>query len=87
ERLKYKPIFHLPNHSMIYEGKVIPFPAVVQTSFFKIIEDMERKANDLDENLSARRQEMVLLCPHISLNDSVNGKWVYISDVRLSFIF
>ncbi|MEQ8878392.1 MAG: GAF domain-containing protein [Cyclobacteriaceae bacterium] len=37
---------------MIYEGKVIPFPAVVQTSFFKIIEDMEQKANDPDENLS-----------------------------------
>ena len=37
---------------MIYEGKQIPFPAVVQTSFFKIIEDMEGKTNDPDENLS-----------------------------------
>ncbi len=37
---------------MIYEGKEIPFPAIVQTSFFKIIEDMEHKTNDPDENLS-----------------------------------
>ena len=38
---------------MIYEGKEIPFPAIVQTSFFKVIESLEAQASDPDEHLSA----------------------------------
>ena len=36
---------------MIYDGKEVPFPAVMQISFFKVFEQLEEMARDPDENV------------------------------------
>jgi hypothetical protein len=37
---------------MIYKGKKIPFPAVTQVSFVRVLEMLEKQASDADENVA-----------------------------------
>ena len=45
---------------MIYNGKEVEFPAVMQISFFKAIEALEKMANDEDEAVSNYAQQLLL---------------------------
>lgn len=42
--------------SMIHNGKEVPFPAIMQISFFKLFEQLEEMAKDADKNISTYAQ-------------------------------
>ena len=45
---------------MIYNGKEVPFPAVMQISLFKVIETLEQLASDTDEDTAAYAWQLLL---------------------------
>lgn len=45
---------------MIYNGKEVEFPAVMQISFFKVIETLEQMANDSDQSVANYAQQLLL---------------------------
>lgn len=44
---------------MIYNGKEVEFPAVMQTSFFKVIETLEEMAKDSDKGISSYAKQLL----------------------------
>ncbi|MEM6737486.1 MAG: hypothetical protein AAF620_15605, partial [Bacteroidota bacterium] len=44
---------------MIYNGKEVEFPAVMQVSFFKVIETLEQMAKDKDPDTVAYAQQIL----------------------------
>lgn len=47
---------------MIFNGKKIPFPAITQISFFKVIESLKKQANDPDPDLAAFTTSLLADC-------------------------
>ncbi|TDI66217.1 MAG: GAF domain-containing protein [Bacteroidetes bacterium] len=45
---------------MIYNGKEVEFPAVMQISFFKVIETLEQMAKDSDQSVANYAQQLLL---------------------------
>ena len=45
---------------MIYNGKEVEFPAVMQISFFKVIETLEQMVKDSDKNAASYAQQLLL---------------------------
>jgi len=45
---------------MIYNGKEVEFPAVMQISFFKVIETLEQMAKDSDKSVANYAQQLLL---------------------------
>ncbi len=44
---------------MIYRGKKIPFPAVTQVSFFRVLEMLEKQSEDADENVAVFAKKLL----------------------------
>lgn len=47
---------------MIFNGKKIPFPAITQISFFKVIESLKKQANDPDPDVAAFASSLLADC-------------------------
>ena len=57
---------------MIYNGKEVEFPAVMQVSFFKAIEALENMAKDTDKDVSNYAQQLLLeVKKHPELKDGI----------------
>ena len=57
---------------MIYNGKEIEFPAVMQISFYKVIESLEQMAKDADRSMANYAQKLLLeVEKHPALRDGV----------------
>ena len=47
---------------MIFNGKKIPFPAITQISFFKVVESLKKQANDPDPDVAAFANSLLADC-------------------------
>ena len=47
---------------MIFNGKTVPFPAITQISFFKVIESLKKQANDPDPDVAAFANSLLTDC-------------------------
>lgn len=57
---------------MIYNGKEVEFPAVMQVSFFKVIETLQSMASDVDKTTSEYAQKLLLeVEKYPELNDGI----------------
>jgi len=57
---------------MIYNGREVEFPAVMQISFFKVIETLEQMAKDADKSVANYAQQLLLeVEKHPELRDGV----------------
>ncbi len=60
---------------MIFKGKKIPFPAITQVSFFKVIESLRKQTSDPDPDVSAFANNLLADCAkYPQLVDGINSE-------------